>query len=358
MAQAVVFHGPGRPLEHVQLSVPQLRGEELLVRVTACTLCRSDLHTHAGRRSEPTPTVLGHEIVGRIEAFGPTASRLDAAGSPAHIGDRITWAVAVGCGRCFFCAEDLPQKCERPYKYGHERVSPKHPCGGGLSEVVVLVPGTFWLRLPDEVPDRVAVPANCATATVAALLRHAGTIAGRNILVLGAGVLGVTACAMARSAGAQTVLACDPVPACLERAVAFGATHVFPSEPTELAAGIADVTHGRGADVVLELAGTAVSVQAGLSLLRTGGTLVLAGTVLPAGDVAFDPEKVVRRMLTIRGVHNYHPRDLAGALAFLAGPGRGFPFESLIAAEYPLAQADQAFAHAHANPGVRVAVVP
>jgi threonine dehydrogenase-like Zn-dependent dehydrogenase len=176
--------------------------------------------------------------------------------------------------------------------------------------------------------------------------------------VLGAGVLGVTACAMARAAGASAVLAGDPEPACRERAVAFGATHVLPAQPDDLAAGVADATAGRGADVVLELAGVPATVASGLALVRTGGILVLAGTVAPVGNVGFDPENVVRRMLTLRGVHNYHPRDLETALDFLAGPGRDFPFASLVAAEYPLEQAEQALAHAHSHPGVRVAVVP
>ncbi len=86
--------------------------------------------------------------------------------------------------------------------------------------------------------------------------------------------------------------------------------------------------------------------------------MLLAGTVAPVGEVGFDPEAVVRRWLTIRGVHNYHPRDLATALAFLAGPGRDFSWRSLVAATFPLKQADQAFVAAHAQPGVRVAVVP
>ena len=97
-------------------------------------------------------------------------------------------------------------------------------------------------------------------------------------------------------------------------------------------------------------------VQAALALTRIGGKVVLAGTVAPLGNVVFDPESVVRRWLTICGVHNYHPRDLAAALAFLAGPGREFPWESLVVAEYPLGRAEQAFADARARPGVRVAV--
>jgi alcohol dehydrogenase len=358
MVQAVLFHGSGRPLEIVQLPMPEPQGQEILVRVTCSTLCRSDLHTHSGRRIEATPTVLGHEIVGRIAAFGSEAPRVDALGQDVRIGDRVTWAVAVGCGRCFFCADELPQKCELPYKYGHERVHPDRPFAGGLAEAVILVPGTAMYRVPDEVSDHLAAPANCATATVAALLRYSGPVAGRNVLVLGAGVLGVTACALASASGARTVLACDPSPECRERAVAFGATHAVSSEPGELQSSVSDATRGRGVDVALELSGTAGAVQSALSLARVGGTVVLAGTVLRVGNVGLDPEKVVRRMLTIRGVHNYHPRDLASALAFLAGAGRRFPFDSLIATEYRLVEVEQAFAFAHAHPGVRVAVIP
>jgi alcohol dehydrogenase len=358
MSRAVVFTGPDQPLELVQFPVPEPHGSEILVRVTYCTLCRSDLHTHAGRRIEPTPTVLGHEIVGRVEAFGPEAAHHDADGTPVAVGDRVTWAVVVGCGSCFFCAEDMPQKCERPYKYGHQSVAPERPVSGGLSDFIILVPRTFWLRVPDEVPDYVAAPANCATATVAGLLRQGGPVRGCNVLVLGAGVLGVTACAMARAEGARAVVVSDPVPACRERALRFGATHTLPTDAAALATGIREITHGRGADLVLELAGVADSVQAGLALARIGGTVVLAGTVAPVGNVGLDPEKVVRRMLTIRGIHNYHPHDLATALRFLAGPGSEFPWRSVIVAEYPLERAEQAFAAAHLQPGVRIAVIP
>jgi putative phosphonate catabolism associated alcohol dehydrogenase len=358
MVRSMRFHGAGQPLELVTLPVPELRDSEILVRMTACTLCRSDLHTHAGRRTEATPTVLGHEIVGRIEAFGPTVARADAAGVTANVGDRVTWAVVASCGKCFYCTAGLPQKCECSYKYGHERVTKERPLGGGLSDVVVLVPGTAWLRVPDEIPDQAAAPANCATATAAGLLRHAGAVAGQHVLVLGAGFLGVTLCAMARTAGAKAVMAADPDAALRERASAFGATHALAAEPTELATRVAEITHGRGADLVLEVAGVAASVQAGLTLVRTGGTVILAGTVAPVGHVGFEPERIVRRMLTVRGVHNYHPQDLQAALTFLAGPGRRFLFESLLAANYPLAEADQAFAHAHTVPGFRVGLFP
>lgn len=356
MARAVLFHGAGRPLELADEATPEPRAGEVLVRVTCCTLCRSDLHTHAGRRAEPLPAVLGHEIVGRIEAFGEGTARRDFRSTPADIGTRVTWAVAVGCGACFFCADGLPQKCETPFKYGHRRAEPGRPAGG-LADFVVLVPNTAWFAVPDALPDRVAAPANCATATAAAVLRAAGPVAGRTVLVLGAGVLGATAGAMARAAGARAVVAADPLPANRDRARRFGATHAVPTGGT-LTGAVSEVTANRGADAVLELAGTADAVTAALALARVGGVVVLAGTVAPVGPVAFDPEAAVRRMLTVRGMHNYHPHDLGAALDFLAGPGAAYPFADLVGAEYPLADADRAFAAAHARPGERMAVVP
>ncbi len=357
MARAAVFTKAGSPQELKEYPTPELSGDEILVRVVCCTLCRSDLQTHSGRRIEPVPTVLGHEIVGRIERFGPDASHLDATASLASVGDRITWSVTVGCGSCFFCSEDLPQKCERLFKYGHQILNGDRP-SGGLCESIVLVPRTTWFRVPEEIPDAVAASANCATATVAALFRTAGSVESRTILILGAGVLGVTACAMAAASGARSVLVSDPIAECRTRALLFGATATCGTDPGELAGAVRLATDGRDADIVFELSGSASSVQSAIANCRIGGVVVLAGTVSPVGSVAIDPEHLVRRQLTIRGVHNYHPRDLGTALEFLAGPGRERPWSSLVVAEHPLEDVERAFAEAHSRPGVRVAVRP
>jgi alcohol dehydrogenase len=337
---------------------PFPREGEILVRVVYCSLCRSDLHSHAGRRSVATPTILGHEIVGRIEAFGPSTSQFDFSGRPATIGDRITWSITIGCGACYFCLNDLPQKCQALFKYGHEPILPERALGGGLADFVVLLPRTNWLKLPDTIPDSVAVLANCAVATAAAVLRNAGSVAQKRVLVTGAGVLGTVACAMARAAGAAQVLVVDPDATCRERATNFGATHVFNSDGHDLLQAVIDATDGIGADAVLELAGTTPSAQAALALVRTGGMVVLAGTVADCEPISLDPQSIVRCMITLRGIHNYHPRDLQSAVEFLAERGDQFPFDKLVVQTYSLDQIEQAFRHAHSTPGQRVAVVP
>ncbi|MFQ3649590.1 MAG: zinc-binding dehydrogenase [Gemmataceae bacterium] len=328
----VRFLGPGRPLEMVRVAVPTPGPGEVLVRVTCCTLCRSDLHTHAGRRAVATPMVLGHEILGTIEAVGPGVSW--------PIGQRVTWGIAVGCGSCFFCDDGLPQKCEALFKYGHTTA----PHSGGLADFVLLRAGSTVLAVPEKLPEAVACPVNCATATVAALFRTSGSVAGKAVLVLGAGMLGLTACAMAHAQKAAVVVVLDREPALIERARAFGGT--------------AQGLPSRGADVVFELAGTAEAVRTALASVRIGGTIVLAGTVSPTPGIDLDPERLVRRMLTLRGVHNYRGEDLQTALDFLTGPGQAYPFADLVGERLALDDIEEAFARAHARPGTRIAVIP
>ena len=356
MNRAIHFLGPNTALRLIETAPPELGTGELLIRILACTICRSDLHSHAGRRHVHTPSILGHEIVGRIEAFGPGAQRRDVAGREAAVGDRITWSIVVGCGECYFCSRDLPQKCASLYKYGHEAVTPARPLGGGLADHIVLQPRTAWLCLPESIPTPVAALANCAGATAAAALRSTDGVAGQRVLILGAGILGVFASAMAKAAGAAKIVVVDPQESCRQRAVEFGADASFDAGQPNLTQQLRDSTDGIGFDAVLELAGVTASVECGIEAARTGGTIILVGSVAHCDPIALAPEQVVRRMLTIRGVHNYRPDDLQAAVSFLAGPGQRLPFESLVVESYPLEQAEAAFRSAHAHPGERVCV--
>jgi alcohol dehydrogenase len=262
------------------------------------------------------------------------------------------------CNDCYYCNNDLPQKCERGVKYGHHQTSPNRPDGGGLAGTITLVPGTAWFRVPENLSTAVASLANCAGATVAAILEAAGPVAGRSVLIYGAGLLGVIACAMTASCGPRAIIVVDPEIACRERALAFGATHALNPRDHDFEQRIATILGARGADVALELAGHPETVEQCLSRIRTGGIAILAGTVSPTPAVPFDPQQFVRRMLTLRGVHNYQARHLQFALDFLAGAGQNYPMASLIAETFPLDRAEDAFAAARIHLGRRVAVIP
>lgn len=348
VARAAVFTGAGQPLQLRTFDVPEPEGGDVLIRVTGCTLCGSDLHTYTGRRSAPVPSILGHEILGRIEALGPAAPRHDEAGQELRPGDRVTWSIMASCGRCLFCERGLPQKCTRLRKYGHESLESGRALSGGLAEYCMLAPGTSILRLADDLTDDRVCPANCATATVAAALRTAGELRDRTVLIQGAGMLGLTACAMARAAGASAVVCCDLNAARLERAEQFGATHLTP--PAAAGEVVSRITAGHGVDVAVELSGSPAAFEDGLRLIRTGAIYVLVGAVFPSRPVALELEQLVRRHLTIHGIHNYTPRDLLAAVRFLS-EGRRYPFESLVSRWLPLADVEQAFQAAQ-SPGV------
>lgn len=348
-ARAAVFREPGTPLELTSVGLPQLGDGEALVEVDCCTLCGSDLHSIRGDRRVPVPTILGHEIIGHVaETQGAVC---DINGDPVRDGDRVCWSITASCGHCFYCTNSLPQKCQHLFKYGHEQVSAEHPLSGGLASHCQLVARTAIVRVPDALSDVVAGPAGCATATVAAALRTAGPCADRTIVILGAGMLGLTAAAMARSRGAASVIVTDIDEGRLRRAPSFGATD------TSLD-GLNELTGGRGADLVFDMSGSPAAMESSVDLLRIGGRLILVGAVFPARPLSLQADHLVRRMLRVEGVHNYRPEDLRSALEFLANAGADFPFASLVDREFPLEDVNQAVVSARDSGAFRVAVRP
>ncbi len=355
-SQIAIFDGTAHEVSVQSVAITPPQTDEILVRVLGCTLCGSDLHTFCGRRSVAVPTILGHEIVGEIVEFGPEARREDYGGVPLAVGDRVTWAIVAACGGCFYCSHDLWPKCTRATKYGHERIAPQRELLGGLAEYALLVSGSAIFRLPQAVPLEVACPANCATATVAAALEAAGSLANATVAITGMGLLGLTACAMARSLGASTVIAVDVAEPRLARARDFGVTHTCP--PSEFASVTAKVTHGRGVDAFVELSGSTEAIAQSWPQVRIGGTIVLVGAVFPGPAWSIAPEQIVRKQLTIRGIHNYSPRHLAHAVRFLSEWHTHYPFAKLVSAWFSLQEVQTAFTTAETGEHIRVGVRP
>ncbi|WP_039961772.1 zinc-binding dehydrogenase [Rhodopirellula europaea] len=333
---------------------------QVLVRVLCCTLCGSDLHTVSGRRKGHDHGVLGHEIVGEVIGWCGEFTPSDYHGVPLQIGQRVTWAMSVGCEHCFYCSNDLNQKCDSLFKYGHE-ASHGHPTGG-LSEHCVLVAGTPIFPVPDELTNEVVAPVNCATATVSAALRlvnQTHRVKHATVLVVGAGMLGLTAAAQLNEAGAARIVVADPNAGRAELAQSFGATDLIVGETAdERQSMLQEMTNGRGADIAIDFAGMTTAVNACLDSVRMGGCVVLVGSVFPSDPIALYPEQAIRRMLTIRGLHNYLPRDLDDGLRFLERNHQRFPFDTLVGKGFPLREVEQAFEYAMEQRPVRVAVYP
>ena len=328
-------------------------GDQILVKVEGCTICGSDVHSFLGRRSVQVPTVLGHEIAGRIVSFGSGNKRTDYSGDHLEIGDFITWSVVANCDNCIYCNRGQPQKCVSNFKYGHKKHNPEEPWVGGLAEYILLVHGTKVFKIPEGLSLEVACPANCTTATNVAAFRVAGNLAGKVVLIMGAGMLGVTACAMAKFYGAKLVIVCDTNEKRLLKACEFGA------DQSTLPAGLSDVvsnlTAGLGVDIIFELTGAPVAFENAFECVGIGGKIILVGSVFPSAPVCLPMEIVVRKLLSIEGIHNYIPEDLAKALDFL-NQTRHLPWESLVGKWYKLSDLDLAFQLAQSPEYYRVGI--
>ena len=356
---AVVYYPQEAELKVVAMPVRPPRAGEVLVRVSLSAICGSDLHTIEGRRQPKGPLILGHEICGTIAALGEGV-RHDATGKPLATGQRVTWSIAASCGDCFYCRQGIPQKCTALFKYGHESIEVEPALNGGFAEYVCLVPGTTILRIPDELDDATVVFANCSLATMAAAVRMLEVDAGETVLVQGAGLVGLCACALCAAREAKVVLATDVSEERLQQARRFGATDTLkvsdiPDE--EFGALARDVAGEHGFDAAIEACGQPAAIAQGLEALRIGGRYLWAGCVFPGAMVELDAYQIITRLIGIQGLHNYAPEDLKTALDFLSGEGRRFPFDTVVAREYPLAEIEQAVEEAKARKDMlRVAV--
>lgn len=320
-------------------------------------VCGSDVHTVLGRRSSPSPSVLGHEAVGRIVVL-PSA-RSDVNGTPLSVGDRVVWSVTASCGECDRCARGMTAKCRRLLKTGHEKLTGPWPLSGGYATHIELLPGLALVKVPPTVSDNMAAMSACALGTVMACIERASELAGRRVLVLGAGMLGVCAIAVAKRRGAKSITAVDTSDDRRRLALRVGADQAF--APGELASlppseGIGERPGGGGFDVIIELSGAHSSVQSALHAGDIGATIVLAGSVATIPPVSVDAEAITRSWTRVCGVHNYEPRHLAEAIDFCAQPG--FEIEELFAPPIPLADLPEVFEHGP-TPGVlRHSVTP
>ncbi|WP_051063466.1 zinc-binding dehydrogenase [Ilumatobacter nonamiensis] len=340
--ERMLFQGVEQPFVHDRAAVDvALHAGEVLVRIDLATICGSDAHTFHGRRPGLVPSVLGHEAVGTVVAVGDDRPR-------SLVGRRVTWTLVDTCGRCRPCTEwGIPQKCESLFKYGHAGLDDTHGLDGCFASHIVLRAGTTVVEVPDALADSTVVPANCALATMVAVVEKVPAGADR-VLIQGAGLLGIYGAALLRSRGVREVWISDAVASRLDLAAEFGAHGVLARETERFA--------DHSFDAVIEVAGVAKVVHDGIRLLRPGGTYVLAGLVHPDSLLDIKGVDLIAGCITMVGVHNYAARHLREAVDFLTV--HEYPWELLVSPPLPLARLDDAFAETNTRDWLRVAVRP
>lgn len=354
----MTFEGAGKEMLFQQYPLPDLQPGEILVKNLYTTICGSDLHTYCGLRQEKLPTVLGHEIVGRIIEFHESHTCYDLAGNQLQHGDLVTWSIFSSNPDSEYALRGMPQKAEGLFKYGHAQVSGNDVFHGGLAEYCILKTNTAVLKLPETIPLPVAATINCAVATVAGALRLAGDVRGKNVLITGMGLLGMVCSAMCRENGAAKIYAADINVERLRDAIPFGADEscLLDTNPESSGEHAFSIFSGAHINVVFDMSGAPNAMEDGLSTLSIGGIAIWVGAVFRNRQVNIDAEQMIRKLITIKGLHNYNYDDLKYAVDFIERYHEKYPFNKIVSAEFTLTEAEKAFEYALEYKPLRVGI--
>ena len=358
--RAFVFTGVHQPFEAREFPLPDVEPDGILVRVTVANICGSDLHGWHGRTPRSGPTIMGHEMTGRIAKLGARVAT-DAAGAPLREGDRIVYSYFYPCRRCDPCRAGDGLHCvARRIGAGRARSDAPPHFTGAYADYYYLQPGHYVLRTPEELDDLTVAPLNCALSQVIYGLAQGGFQAGESVVIQGAGGLGLFAAAVARERGAARVVVLDKIPERLALARAFGADHAlalddFPTSDARAKA-VRELTGG-GGHVVIELVGHPAALAEGLAMTRAEGRYVVIGNIAGDQTIPFNPAWLVHLNRRMIGVGGYQAWALRRGLEFLERTRGRYPYDALMSHRFPIEQINEAFANADQGKAVRTALI-
>lgn len=305
--RAAVYKGDRR-VEVEELPVPELGPHDVLLEVSHCGVCGSDLHVILEGWGQPN-RVGGHEFSGRIAAVG------DAVTSWA-VGERVIGGPSVGCGECEFCRAGRPSLCAGRGRAGEGEFQ-------GAFADYIRVPDAELLRLPPDLSLRHAALSEPLAVALHGI-NQSGVQRGQRALVTGAGPIGTLSIAALVAKGVTDVVVSEPSPVRRELAEKLGARTVSPDQLQVLQSPNDFVDEPF--DVVLECSGHAVAMEAALGQLKRTGTLVLVGAGMKRPR--FDPNRILLNELVITGAFCYDAGGFEAALELLAAPD--FPRDLLV----------------------------
>lgn len=287
--KAAVCHNFGDPLviEGIRLAAPGLGDVE--VTLEAVAICHSDISYAEGAWGGDLPAVYGHEAAGKITATGDGVDGF-------KIGDSVVVTLIRACGSCPSCASGKPTICETPYDGNKGPI--KTADGGVLHQAMacgafaekVVVNHRQIVKLPETMSKEVACLLSCGVITgVGAAVNAAGLRAGQDVVVIGAGGVGLNAIQGARIAGARRIVAVDMTEEKLEIAKEFGATHgVLATQKSPWRASY-KALGGRGADAVLVTVGAIPAYEQALRYLGRGGKAIIIGMPHSGQKASYEP---------------------------------------------------------------------
>jgi (R,R)-butanediol dehydrogenase/meso-butanediol dehydrogenase/diacetyl reductase len=305
--KAAVFERPGQALTIAEVPEPTPGPNDLILEVTACGICGSDLHASdvhdatGGRQPLPAGTIMGHEFSGRVVAAG--AAVRDAW----REGTRVTALPFIACGACEMCFDGHRDRCPNGAPMGLGQLP-------GAYAQYVRVGARETLRLPEAVDDRTA-----ATVEPLSVGLHAVNVArptrGESALVMGAGPIGLAVALWCRFFGMRHVVVSDMVPARLERAAAFGATECVDASAGNIIGRVKEIV-GERPQVVFDCVGVPGSQQMAMDYAPFNGRVIVVGVCMQPDRIL--PVKAITKELQVNYVYGYRRDDFAFAIDMLA----------------------------------------
>ena len=281
---------PERGLDVVEVPIPEVGEDEVLVAVEATSICGTDLHIWnwdewSAQRIKP-PLTLGHELAGTVVEVGKNVGHT-------KIGDYVSAESHITCGMCFQCRTGQAHMCPSTRILGID-------LDGAFAEYVAVPEKVIWQNDRAKIPPEIATLQEPFGNAVFATMAH--DLAGQSVAVMGCGPIGLFSISIARASGAARVLAVDLNQYRLGRATAMGAHEIFKPSPESRSIDIADwvveANEGFGVDIVLEMSGAASAIDAAFRGVRNGGRVTLFG--IPSKPVSIDvAENMIFKNLTV-----------------------------------------------------------
>ncbi len=339
--KAAVFYGPNQPLKVEEVPTPSIGSGEILVRVSACGLCHTDLHyLDSGVPTfKKPPLILGHEISGVVAEVYSDVSRFKP-------GDRVLLPAVLSCGECFYCRSGRENICSNMKMFGND-------IDGGYAEFVK-APAKDAFLLPGEIPlVEGSIIADAITTPFHAVKNRARVMPGDTVVVLGCGGVGLNLVQVANAVGGS-VIAVDISPAKLEMAQKLGAVAAInPNEVGDVAKAVRKLTGG-GADIACECIGNPKTMETAFSCLRTGGRFVIVGYTEQAMNL--NASRVMYREMEVIGSLGCRPVDYPKVIE-LARTGK-IQVTPMVSQRFTLEEINAGFAYLRSGEGFRSVVTP
>jgi S-(hydroxymethyl)glutathione dehydrogenase/alcohol dehydrogenase len=348
--RAAILAEDSAALQVEELRDPRPKRGEVLVKVSACGLCHTDLHVIKGEVKFPRPAVLGHEISGIVEDVGEGVTNV-------KVGDRVVCPFIMPCGECHYCVQGLDNLCEKFFTLNRlqgklydndtrlfkQEGSPVWMYSmGGLAELAV-VPSSAVFKAPDNIPLHESAVLGCAVFTAYGAVKNSANLKGsESVAVIAAGGVGMSIVYLSSLMGAYPVIAVDISEEKLAMAKELGATHTLNPSKEDVVKEISAITDGRGVDVAFEALGNPNTFATALNSVRDGGRVVVVG-IAPVGvEGKLELIRIVRREVKIIGSYGARTRTDMPAILKLAGGGLIKP-ERLVTDKFALEEVNEGF---------------